>query len=234
MEQIIDKIFSTHLFGIVLSLITFKIGSFIFKKSNLAICNPLLISTLLVMIFLHVFKIPVSKYMIGADLILLFLAPATILLAVPLFQQIDLLKKYWKPVFIGGIVGSITAILSVIILGKILNIDYKLLVSFIPKSITTPIGIEVSKMLGGVPSITVFAIIITGITGSVIAPFIYKIFRVHHPIAKGLGLGIASHAVGTSKAIELGEVEGAMSALSIIIAGIITLIIAPVLKFLLF
>ena len=99
-----------------------------------------------------------------------------------------------------------------------------------PKSITTPIGIELSKMLGGIPSITVFAIIITGITGNVTAPFIYSVFRVKHPIAKGLGLGISSHAVGTSRAIEMGEVEGAMSALAIVIAGILTIILAPILN----
>ena len=151
-------------------------------------------------------------------------------LAIPLFQQIDLLKKHFIPIIGGGIVGAVVAILSVIILGKLLGIDHQLLVSFMPKSITTPIGIELSKMLGGIPSITVFAIIITGITGNVTAPFIYSIFRIKKPIAKGLGLGISSHAVGTSRAIEMGKVEGAMSALSIVIAGILTIILAPILN----
>lgn len=143
--------------------------------------------------------------MLGGNLIVFFLAPATVVLAIPLFQQIDLLKKHFIPIIGGGIVGAVVAILSVIILGKLLGIDQQLLVSFMPKSITTPIGIELSKMLGGIPSITVFAIIITGITGNVTAPFIYSIFRIKHPIAKGLGLGISSHAVGTSRAIEMGK-----------------------------
>ena len=107
-----------------------------------------------------------------------------------------------------------------------------LLVSFMPKSITTPIGIELSKLLGGIPAITIFSILVTGISGNVFAPLVCKYFRIKHPVAKGIGIGISSHAVGTSKALEMGEIEGAMSALSIVIAGIITFIIAPIFIFL--
>ena len=225
-----EGITNNPLFGVILSLIAFEIGKFIFNKTKLAIFNPLLIATIIVMGFLNIFHITVVDYMLGGNLIVFFLAPATVVLAIPLFQQIDLLKKHFIPIIGGGIVGAVVAILSVIILGKLLGIDHQLLVSFMPKSITTPIGIELSKMLGGIPSITVFAIIITGITGNVTAPFIYSIFRIKNPIAKGLGLGISSHAVGTSRAIEMGKVEGAMSALSIVIAGILTIILAPILN----
>lgn len=225
-----EGITNNPLFGVIISLIAFEIGKFIFNKTKLAIFNPLLIATIIVMGFLNVFHITVVDYMLGGNLIVFFLAPATVVLAIPLFQQIDLLKKHFIPIIGGGIVGAVVAILSVIILGKLLGIDHQLLVSFMPKSITTPIGIELSKMLGGIPSITVFAIIITGITGNVTAPFIYSIFRIKNPIAKGLGLGISSHAVGTSRAIEMGKVEGAMSALSIVIAGILTIILAPILN----
>lgn len=225
-----EGITNNPLFGVIISLVAFEIGKFIFDKTKLAILNPLLIATIIVMGFLHFFHIPVGDYMLGGNLIVFFLAPATVVLAIPLFQQVDLLKKHFVPIIGGGIVGALVAILSVVILGKILGIDHQLLVSFMPKSITTPIGIELSKMLGGIPSITVFAIIITGITGNVTAPFIYSIFRIKHPIAKGLGLGISSHAVGTSRAIEMGKVEGAMSALSIVIAGILTIILAPILN----
>ena len=220
-----EGITNNPLFGVIISLI-----AFIFNKTKLAIFNPLLIATIIVMGFLNFFHITVVDYMLGGNLIVFFLAPATVVLAIPLFQQIDLLKKHFIPIIGGGIVGAVVAILSVIILGKLLGIDHQLLVSFMPKSITTPIGIELSKMLGGIPSITVFAIIITGITGNVTAPFIYSIFRIKNPIAKGLGLGISSHAVGTSRAIEMGKVEGAMSALSIVIAGILTIILAPILN----
>ena len=225
-----EGITNNPLFGVIISLIAFEIGKFIFNKTKLAIFNPLLIATIIVMGFLNIFHITVVDYMLGGNLIVFFLAPATVVLAIPLFQQIDLLKKHFIPIIGGGIVGAVVAILSVIILGKLLGIDHQLLVSFMPKSITTPIGIELSKMLGGIPSITVFAIIITGITGNVTAPFIYSIFRIKNTIAKGLGLGISSHAVGTSRAIEMGKVEGAMSALSIVIAGILTIILAPILN----
>lgn len=225
-----EGITNNPLFGVIISLVAFEIGKFIFNKTKMAIFNPLLIATLIIMGILHFFKISVQDYMLGGNLIVFFLAPATVVLAIPLFQQIDLLKKNFVPIIGGGIVGAITAILSVVILGKILGIDHDLLVSFMPKSITTPIGIELSKMLGGIPSITVFAIIITGITGNVTAPFVYSIFKIRHPIAKGIGLGISSHAVGTSRAIEMGEIEGAMSALSIVIAGILTIILAPIIN----
>ncbi len=230
MKEILGQVTNTPLFGVIISLVAFEIGMFIFKKTKLAIFNPLLIATIIVMGFLHFTGVEVKNYMLGANFVVFFLAPATVVLAVPLFQKIDLLKKYFIPIVGGGIIGAITAIVSVVIIGKLLGIDHNLLLSFMPKSITTPIGIEVSRMLGGIPSITVFAIIITGITGNVAAPFIYSVFRVKHPVAKGLGLGISSHAVGTSRAIEMGEIEGAMSALSIVIAGILTLALAPIVK----
>lgn len=225
-----EGITNNPLFGVIISLVAFEIGKFIFEKTKMAIFNPLLIATIIVMGFLQFFNVPLNDYMLGGNLIVFFLAPATVVLAIPLYQKMNLLKKYFIPIMGGGIVGAIVAILSVIILGKILGIDHQLLVSFMPKSITTPIGIELSKMLGGIPSITVFAIIITGITGNVTAPFIYTVFKIKNPIAKGLGLGISSHAVGTSRAIEMGEVEGAMSALAIVIAGILTIILAPILN----
>lgn len=225
-----QEIVGNPLFGVIISLIAFEIGKFIFEKTKLAIFNPLLIATLIVMGILNFFHISVKDYMLGGSLIVFFLAPATVVLAIPLYQKIALLKKHWVPIIGGGIVGAVVAIVSVVVLGKFLGIDHKLLVSFMPKSITTPIGIELSKMLGGIPSITVFAIVVTGITGNVTAPFIYSVFKIKHPIAKGLGLGVSSHAVGTSRAIEMGEIEGAMSALAIVIAGILTIILAPLIN----
>ena len=217
-------------FGTVLTLFFFQIGKFIFQKTQSPLCNPLMIATVLIIALLHFFDIPLDDYTIGGDYILFLLGPATVVLAVPLYKQLNLLKKYFFPVLVGGIVGSFTAILSVIILGKALNFDFVLLLSFMPKSITTPIGIELSTMLGGIPAITIFAILVTGIFGNVSAPFICQVFRIKHPVAKGIGIGVASHAVGTTKAMEMGEIEGAMSALSIVIAGILTLIWAPIIK----
>lgn len=225
----VEVLTNTPFFGVIISLVAFEIGKLVFKKTKMALFNPLLIGTVIVILFLHFFKIPVNNYMQGGNFIV-FLAPATVVLAIPLFRQIDLLKKNFIPIMGGGIVGSIVAIVSVVVLGKLMGIDEQLLLSFMPKSITTPIGIELSTLLGGIPSITVFAIIITGITGNVSAPYILSIFRIKHPVAKGIGIGISSHAVGTSRAIEMGEIEGAMSALSIVIAGILTIVIAPLVR----
>lgn len=227
-ELIVNEVF----FGIVISFIAFEIGKFIFKKTQSPVFNPLLIGTLIVISILKIFDISTDSYFKGASIINFFLGPATVALALPLYKQWGLFKKYFIPVMTGAIIGSFIAIISVIYLGKLLNIDKTLLYTFMPKSITTPIGIEVSTMLGGVPSLTVLSIIITGITGNISAPFICKLFRIKHSVAKGIGIGVASHAVGTSKAMEMGEVEGSMSALSIVFAGILTLIWAPLLKFL--
>lgn len=229
----IDIFTSTPLFGMVLSLLMFEFGKYIFVKTKISLFNPLLIAGIGIISILSIFNISVENYNKGSGIIEFFLAPATISLVIPLVRQIDKLKQHYLPILIGAIVGSIVAMLSIYVLGKILEIDYKLVISFIPKSITTPFGIEASKMIGGIPSITVFGIVITGITGNMLAIVIFKIIGDVHPVAKGVGIGVASHAVGTSKAIEIGEVEGAMSALSIIIAGLITIILLQVFKFLL-
>ncbi len=227
-----DILFDNAFFGIFISLISFKIGKDIFNKFKLPILNPILVALVIILSIMKIFDIPTSYYNKGGDILGFFIAPATVCLAIPLYKELDSLKKHYKIILIGSLVGSITAIVSVLILGKLLGIQDVILLSFVPKSITTPIGIEVSKLLGGIPAITVFAIMVTGITGNIFAPFMLKLFKIENAIAKGLGIGISSHAVGTSKAIEMGETEGAMSALSIVIAGIITIFIAPIiLKF---
>lgn len=225
-------ILNTPFFGIILTIASFNLGLFIFKKLKFPILNPLLIGTIIIIFIIEFFNIPLEYYKKGGDMITFFLAPATIALALPLYRQTSKLKTHFLPIIIGVIVGSITAILSVIFIGKLLGINDLIIKSFVPKSITTPLGIELSEVLGGIPAITIFAIIITGITGNIIAPTICNIFNIKHPIAKGLGIGISSHAVGTARAIEMGEIEGAMSALSIVITGIITFIVAPFLIFL--
>ncbi|WP_418963740.1 LrgB family protein [Cetobacterium sp.] len=224
-----ELLFDNAFFGIFISLIAFKIGKDIFNRFKWPILNPIFVALILIFIFMEVFDIPTSYYNKGGDILGFFIAPATVCLAIPLYKELGTLKKHYKVILAGALIGSITAILSVIFLGKLLGIQDIILLSFVPKSITTPIGIEVSKLLGGIPAITVFAIMVTGIAGNIFAPFMLKLFRIENAVAKGLGIGISSHAVGTSKAIEMGEVEGAMSALSIVIAGIITIFIAPLL-----
>lgn len=226
------SVLDTPFFGLILTILAFHVGLYIFKKTKLPICNPLLIGIIITMSIISYYNIPLDYFRKGGEYITFLLGPATVSLAIPLYKQFDKLKENFIPIILGALVGATTAILSTIYLGKLLGIDKKLLISFMPKSITTPIGIELSKHLGGIPAITIFAIIVTGIIGNVLAPMVCKKFRISHPVAKGLGIGISSHAVGTSKAIEMGEIEGAMSALSIVVSGIITFGIAPLLLFL--
>lgn len=188
----------------------------------------MLIGIVLVIGFLMVCNVKYESYKLGGDYISFFLAPATVALAVPLYKQLDKLKANWLPIFVGIFVGSVSSIISVIVLAKFAGISQNVLVSITPKSITIPMGIEVSRLLGGLPAITVASIMITGITGAIISPIVCKLCHITDPVAQGVATGTASHAVGTSRMMELGEIQGAMSSLSIGIAGIVTAITAPI------
>ena len=216
------------LFGVVLSLIAFEIGLFVYKKTKFPLFNPLLIAIALVIGFLVIFDIDYDLYNEGAQFINMFLGPATVVLALPLYKQLKLLKKYLMPILIGIFVGSSVSITSVIFLSYIFGLDKTITISLLPKSVTTPIGIEISNQLGGLQPVTVLAIVISGIFGAIIAPLLCKIFRIKNKVAMGIALGTSSHAIGTTKALEFGETEGAMSSLSIGLAGIMTVFLAPV------
>lgn len=216
------------LFGLVISLAAFEIGIFINRTTRIAILNPLLISIAIVIIFLFAFHIDFDTYNKGGQFINMFLGPSTVVLAVPLYKQLDLLKKNAKSILTGIFVGSLIGIFSITLISYLVGLDKSIIKSLVPKSVTTPIGISISTQLGGLVPITVLAIVITGIMGAVFGPTICKIFKIKDKVAVGVAIGTASHAVGTSKALELGEIEGAMSSLSIGIAGIMTVIIAPI------
>ena len=224
MNIIIENMF----FGIVISLIAFELGKIIYNKTKLPIFNPLLTSIIIVIVILKIFNIDFELYNKGGQFINMFLGPATVILAVPLYKQLLLLKKNFVPIIIGISIGSVVSVISVILLSTVFNLDKEIIISLIPKSVTTPIGVEISNSLGGITGITVMAVILTGITGAIIAPTVCKIFKINNPVARGIGIGTASHAVGTSKALEIGETEGAMSSLSIGIAGLITVVVAPI------
>ena len=215
---------SSYLYVLV-TLVAYEIGLIVKKKTGL---NALLVAILLVGAFVLALGIDVSTYQAKTTYISYFLTPATICLAIPLYEQMELLKKNLKAILIGIISGVITSLSSITILSLLFKLSNQELVSLLPKSITTAIGMGVSEELGGLVSLTVGAIIMTGVLGAVIAPFVLKLFHITHPIAKGIGIGSAAHAIGTSKAMELGEVEGAMSSLSIVISGLLTVILAPI------
>lgn len=229
-----SELLNSPLFGICLTIITYIIGLEIYKKFKLPILNPILIALIIIIPILLYFKIPVETYKKGGDLISFFLGPATVVLAVPLYKKIDLLKQHFVPILGGVVVGVLTSILSCILIGKALGLDLSLIKSSLPKSLTTPIAIELSKQVEGIVPITIVMVMITGITGAVLAPFICKMFKIENKIAKGIAIGTASHAVGTSRAIEMGEIEGAMSGLAIGVAGILTVFILPILYVVLF
>ena len=216
------------LFGLIISLIAFEIGLLIYKKTKLPLFNPLLIAIVLVISFLLIFDINIDTYNKSGEFINMFLGPATVVLAVPLYKQLNMLKKHMMPILIGILFGSTVSISSVILLANIFGMEKIITISLLSKSVTTPIGIEITNQLGGLAPVTVLAIVISGIIGAIIGPIICKIFKITDNVAIGISLGTASHAVGTSKALELGETEGAMSSLSIGIAGIMTVFLAPI------
>lgn len=218
-----DNIF----FGLFISLVAFEIGLIIYKKTKFPLFNPLLIAIILVIGFLKIFDIDFDTYNKSGQFINMFLGPATIVLAVPLYKQFELLKKNFIPIIIGITVGSLVGILSIIAISVFFKLDRLITISLLSKSVTTPIGIEITNQLGGLTPVTVLAIILSGIVGAIVAPTVCKVFKITNPVAIGVGIGTASHAVGTSKAFELGETEGAMSSLSIGIAGVITVFLAP-------
>lgn len=219
---------SMPLFSIMISLVAFEIGCIINRKTKLAILNPLLISIALLIIFLKYFNVSFKEYNNGGQFITFLLSPATVVLAVPLYKKIKLLKAYALPIVVGIFFGTIGGMITIVLLCNLFGISKQLGLSMIPKSITTPIGMAVSQQIGGIQSVTVAAIIITGIFGAVIGPIVFKVFRIEDKVAKGIALGCSAHAIGTSKAIELGEIEGGMSSLSIGLTGLITVIIAPI------
>ncbi len=197
------NVFDTEIFGVILTILFFNIGIYIQKKTNKPIFNPLLIAILGIILFLSITKIPYESYKLGGDRINFFLGPVTIVLAVPLYKQFDLFKKYLLEILIGISCGVVVSFISIKLIGHFTNADVDIINSLIPKSITTPMGISLTKTLNGVEAITVVSIILTGILGAIISPIVFKIGKINNPVAKGIALGTSAHALGTTKALEM-------------------------------
>lgn len=219
-----DSIF----FGAAISLIAYEAGLLLKRKFKMAIFNPLLIAIIAVIGVLVLFDIDYETYNQGGKYVSYLLTPATVCLAIPLYQQMTLLKKNLKAVIIGIVSGVLASMVSIFLLSKLFRLSHEQYVTLLPKSITTAIGMGVSEELGGIVTITVAAIVITGVLGNMIAETVIKVARIEEPIAKGLAIGTSAHAIGTAKAMELGEVEGAMSSLAIAVAGLLTVVAASV------
>lgn len=224
-----NEFFQSSMFaGVALSLISYLIGMLLKKKFKLGIFNPLLIAIVVSIIVLLIGKVEYKVYNQGAKYLSWLLTPATVCLAIPLYEQWSLLKKNFKAVLLGLIAGAVTSLGTVYVLSLVMGLSHRDYVTLLPKSITTAIGMGVSEELGGYVTITVAVIVVTGVLGNMAGALVCKIFRITEPISKGLAFGSASHAIGTAKAIEIGEVEGAMSSLAIAVSGILTVVLASV------
>ena len=212
----------------MISLASYGLGMWLRKKTGLSFMNPLLISIILVIAFLLLTGVSYQTYAEGANAISFLLTPATICLAVPLYEQFNLLKKNRKAIVAGVVSGVVSSLGCILLLALMFKFDHQTYITFLPKSITTAIGMGVTEELGGYVSLAVVVIVITGVIGNVIAEGVLKLFRIEEPIAKGIAIGSSSHAVGTAKAMEIGQIEGAMSSLSIVVCGLLTVVGASI------
>lgn len=210
--------------GVVLSMMTYGFGIWLRGKTKIDFLNPLLISIASIIAVLLIFKIDYQSFNESAKYLSYLLTPATVALAIPLYRQLDLLKKNLKAILIGVASGVLTSMSSVLAFCVLFRLNHENYVTLLPKSITTAIGMDVSKELGGSVTISVAVIIITGILGNMLATTLTKLFRIKSPIAVGLMCGTASHAIGTAKAMQIGEIEGAMSSLAIVVSGLMTVV----------
>jgi putative effector of murein hydrolase len=221
------EILSSPLFGIGLSIFAFKIGLWVQSKVKNTLANPLIIAMLIVVGTLKLFDIPHQYFEEGASFIQMFLAPVTAVLAVTIYRQRKVLLNDFLPIVLGTFVGALSAMGSVLLLCRILGLDQVITASLLPKSVTTAVAIALAEDLGGLVALTIASTVITGLTGNLLAPSLIKIFGVKDPVAQGVGIGCSSHALGTTKAMELGEVQGAMSSISISLSVIWTVMLVP-------
>ena len=222
-----EALASSAYFGAVLSIAAYSFGLWLKKKTGFALCNPLLVAAAVIIPVLLAADLSYDEYMKGAQCISYLLTPATVCLAIPLYKQLALLKRNKAAVVCGiaaGVVANAATILVLCLLFKLEHVHY---VTLLPKSITTAIGMGVSEEAGGIVTLTVVSIIITGVSGVILAEKLFQFLHLEEPVAKGLALGNAAHALGTSKALELGEIEGAMSSLAIAVAGLMTVVVVP-------
>lgn len=215
-------------FGVLISLGAYVLGLYLKRKTGWALMNPLLVSIVLVILVLLLTGVSYERYSAGADLISYLLTPATVCLAVPLYQQVELLRRNARAVMLGITAGVLASLCSVLLLALLFHFDHTAYVTFLPKSITTAIGLGMAEELGGDVSVTVVVIIVTGVLGNIFAEKFLKLLRITEPVAKGIAIGSASHAVGTARAMEMGTVEGAMSSLSIVVCGVMTVVGASI------
>ena len=221
-----NAVLSSPFFGIVFCLVTFLIGRALQKKTGWVLANPLVVAVILCVAVLLLFDIPYENFTKGADVINWMLGPVTALLALSIYNQRQILKAYFVPVLAGCLAGSVTSMASILGLCKLFGVDKAITASILPKSCTTPIALSIAQSHGGIPAIAACCVIIAGVTGALCAPLFSKWFGITDPVAQGLAAGASSHALGTTRAREMGEVQGAMSSIAIGVCGLISVVIS--------
>ena len=215
------------LFPMLLTLGAYQVGLWLRKKWDNPICNPIIVALILVVAVLLLTGFPVESYQSGTVGLTWLITPATVCLALPLYEQLKILKKNLPAILVGIAAGTVTSLVVVFLMCRAFGLDEQMTVSLLPKSITTAMGMVLSEQNGGIAALTTVVIIVTGILGSLMGSTLCKLLKLDHPIAQGVALGTASHVIGTSKANELGPLQGAVSSLSLATAGIFTAILFP-------
>ena len=218
----IDAILSSPFFALTLTCLAWAAGVWLQKKTGMILCNPVIVATVLIILFLVIFQVPYSTYSAGSSYISMMLGPVTAVLALNIYNQRKLLGKYFIPVVVGCLAGSLTSVGSILLLCKLMSVDSAITASLLPKSVTTAIALAVSESRGGIAGVTMAAVLIAGSIGAIFAPLMAKCFRIKDPVAEGIAIGACSHALGTTKALEIGQLQGAMSSIAICICGILT------------
>lgn len=218
---------SISLFPLVLTLGAFQLGRFCQQKGKSPLFNPILIAVILIIPVLLVTGLPYQAYKKGTDMISWLLTPATVSMALPLYEQLRPLKKSLPAALAGVVAGTLASLGCIAGMCLLLHLDRTVSVSLLPKSITTAIGIVLSEDAGGIPGLTTVAILITGISGNLLGPWLCKRLHITDPVAQGVALGTACHVIGTARATEMGKLQGAVASLSLTVAGILTALLFP-------
>lgn len=222
----IETVLFSPFFGLSLTCIAWCAGLWVQKKTGWILCNPLLIAVVLILTVLVAFHIPYAAYAEGGDLMTIMLGPVTAVLALNIYNQRKLLGEYFSPIVAGCVAGTLVSMASVTFLCRLLAVDSAVATALLPKSVTTAIAVAISESRGGITGITVAAVLVVGVEGAIFAPLFAKLFHITDPVAEGVAIGACSHALGTTKAIEIGALQGAMSSISLCICGILTSILA--------
>jgi predicted murein hydrolase (TIGR00659 family) len=222
------NLLNTDLFSLTLTLGAYVVSCILYKKTKVALLHPLIVSIFVIIAILTALGIPYETYKNGSRLVSFLLGPSVVALGYVLFEQMKYLKGNVVSILVSIVVGSVVGILSVAYIAKAMGADASMVATLSPKSVTTPIAMEISEKTGGLPGLTAVVVVMVGIFGSIIGPLVLKAVGIESRIAKGLAMGAAAHGVGTAAAIQIGAIEGAISGLAIGLMGVATAILIPI------